>query len=331
MKRTLSILLSFSIIITLLTGCGLLSSVSLGDTAKVNFYVDGEIYKSVSVQRGHSVDMLEAPAKENQIFIGWYTDGLFSTEFDFSDEVFLDINLYAKYTIDAISATDMVHNRAILSVVTVYNRSFNLAMGGLIETDYATVQGSGVVINISSSGYCYVITNCHVAQTVEGFENSTLKIEDPWGNTYDATIYKNKNKSEQAISEDYDLALLCFKYEPKDEHRLMAMGVADKDPVIGEYVISLGTPEGMKNTVTYGLINRYGRVNVAEDGKLEGIQFDVIIHSSDINHGSSGGPLLNLRGELVGLNFAGFESGGSGCAIPISKINEFLDIYVYVE
>lgn len=329
MKRTLSILISFILITVMLAGCSLLPSFSLGDSARVNFYVGDKLYETVNVKRGETVDMPEPPEKENQVFVGWYTDGLFSTEFDFSDEVYLDINLYAKYVIDAISATNMVNDRAMLSVVTVHNRSFNLALGGLIETDYATVQGSGVVLDISG-GFCYVLTNCHVAQLIEGFTNNTLTVEDPWGNEYEASIYKNSKKTDYAISEDFDLALLCFRYDPQDEHRLAEIGVSS-DPNAGDYVISIGTPKGKKNTVAFGSVMGYGTVNVENNGSFDKMDFEVIIHNASIEHGSSGGPLLNLNGELVGLNFAGYEIGRQGCAIPMTKINEFLDLYVYAK
>ena len=245
MKKITSFLLLFLILISAFTGCVFTPSVSIGDSAKVNFYVDGELYETKSVKRGETVETLAAPSKENQVFVGWYTTGLIVGEYDFSSPVYLDIDLHAQYVIDAIEATDMANELSMLSVVTVHNRSFNLALGGLIESDHATSQGSGVVINISG-GYCYVLTNCHVAKTLEGFENSLLKVEDPWGNVYEAQIYKHKNKTEKAISEDYDLALLCFPYQPQDEHRLMQIGIAKEDPAVDEYVISIGTPEGLK-------------------------------------------------------------------------------------
>ena len=72
----------------------------------------------------------------------------------------------------------------------------------------------------------------------------------------------------------------------------------------------------------------YQKVNTEENDAMD---FEAIVHSAIINHGSSGGPLVDPYGRLVGLNFAGSESLTYGCAIPISKINEFLDIYVYVD
>lgn len=327
MKKVLSIFLIFVIIITLLTGCfGVSGDIGVNN---VNFYVGDELYASKSVSFGSTVSMPTSPEKGNRIFVGWYTGGVFSSEFDFSTPIYTDLNLYAYFTLDAAKITNMITNEVMKSVVTIKNKSYNTTMGGWVETDFYTSQGSGVVIDISG-GWCYVLTNCHVVTKENGFEKQTITVEDAWGETYEAQIYKNANKTELAMSEEYDLALVCFKYAPASANVLAEISIAE-DVKIGEDVISLGTPEGQKNAITCGNAISYQKINTEDGDEISKITFDVLIHNATIKHGSSGGPLLNSEGKLVGLNFAGFNDGTYGCAIPMSKINEFLDEFVYVK
>ena len=115
----------------------------------------------------------------------------------------------------------------------------------------------------------------------------------------------------------------------KHLHLLLGVVVVGEDVDVGDYVVSLGSPNAQKNSITYGKVLSYQELAPSEDGSSANISFDIIIHNALIDHGSSGGPLLNASGKLVGLNFAGFESNHHGCAVPMSKINEFLNTYVY--
>ena len=322
MKKTLSfllILLTFSI---LFCGCGF----EVKDTCTVNFYVDGEIYESKTVAIGSTVSMPVAPQKTNEIFVGWYIGSVFTAEFDFSTPILMDIDLRAYYTVDAISTSEMIYKESMRSVVTIRNKCYNSTMGGFVETDSSTSQGSGAVIDISG-GYCYVLTNAHVVEHVSGFSQQSITVEDPWGNEYEAIVYKHPSMTEKAVDESYDLALICFKYNPKGDVSLAEMELA-KDPIIGANVIALGSPEGQKNSVTYGNAISYQKLAM-QDGEEPNVTFEVLFHDAFLTHGSSGGPLINPEGKLVGLNFAGVGDGTYGCTIPVSKIKEFLDIYVY--
>lgn len=321
MKRIISASLAFIIIVLMLTGCGLLN---FSDQQTVNFYVDGELYRSIKVSYGEMAYETDYPEKDYMIFVGWYVGDL---RFNFATPILADLDLHARFTLDAEAVTARINETAAKSTVTIINKSYNTSMGGFIETESQSSQGSGVVIDISD-GWCYVLTNCHVVEKEEGFSNQTITVEDPWGGTYTAQIYKNKNKAESAIDKSYDLALICFKYDPnKVKHSLLEIELGE-DPKKGDSVISLGTPEGMKNVLTCGEALSYQKINTDEITEMD---FDVIIHSAVIAHGSSGGPLLDPHGRLIGLNFAGVENQNLGCSIPLSKINEFLDIYVYVK
>lgn len=326
LKKFSSVLLILIILTLTLGGC--FGFIGGSDRCKVNFYVDGELYTSTEVSVGNTVSMPRDPEKTNQIFIGWYREGLIPTRFDFSDRLIGDVDLHAHFTLDAEAVTDMVFSSSMHSLVTVYNKNYNTTMGGFVETESNTAQGSGVIVDISN-GWCYVLTNCHVVEPMSRFSNQRITVEDVWGEVYDAQIYKGVKKTESAISADYDLALVCFRYTPDLDKELLEIRYAASDPQIGEPVISLGAPAGQKNSLTCGEVLNYRRIETSDGEETSELDFEVILHGAAINHGSSGGPLLNSEGQLVGLNYAGFESGSYGCAIPISKIIEFMNRYVY--
>jgi len=321
MKKILSASLAFILIALTLTGCLFLN---FAEKQTVRFYVDGELYKTSLVEYGKTVIEPECPIKDMHIFTGWYSG---SIRFNFATPIIADLNLYAYFALDAESATEKINLTAARSTVTVRNKSFNSAMGGFIETESQTSQGSGVVIDISN-GYGYVLTNYHVVNIEEGFSQQAISVEDPWGNSFDAHIYKHQNLTVEAADESYDLALIYFKYDKnKVKYELLEIELGS-DPKKGDHVLSLGSPEGMKNALTCGEVLLFEKVNTEDNGKMD---FEAIVHSATINHGSSGGPLVDPYGRLVGLNFAGSESLTYGCAIPMSKINEFLNNYVYVK
>jgi hypothetical protein len=325
MKRVLSLFIILVMTLSILSSCSLLPEEL--KFCNVNFYIDGELYDTKTVAIGNPVNEPSHPDKENEIFVSWQTRGLLIRDFDFTKKVTGDLDLHAYYVIDAVAMNEMIMKKTINSIVTIENKSYNTSMGSLIETDFDLSQGSGVVIDISG-GYCYVLTNYHVVEKTEGFAKQKFSIEDPWGNIYEAQIYKNAYKSKAAMSSDYDLALLCFKYVPSVGSSLEEIGVGE-NPKVNQYVAALGTPEGLQNAVTYGNVLVYEMIDAGENSNLQNINFEVVIHDAFINHGSSGGALINTSGELVGINFAGYGDGDYGCAIPIEKVNEFLSIYVY--
>ena len=321
MRRILSFTLVLLLALTVLTGCGLLSG--SGIVCNVNFYVDGQIYMKKQVEMGSAVPMPNAPEKAGELFLGWYTDGFFTAEYDFSRPVLYDIDLYAFYTRDAVALTNKVTNEAVKSLVTIKTKCFNTGPFG-VETTSFSAQGSGVIIDISG-GWAYALTNCHVIAQEDGYKYREITVDDAYGNTFPADIYKNKQLTFEAVSEDYDLALVCFKYT---EGMLAEIGIGN-DPMPGDNVVSLGAPDGQRNSITYGQVQGYNKINAEDGDDISKVAFEIIIHNAPIDHGSSGGPLLDTECKLIGLNFAGYNNGQYGCAIPMSKINEFLSKFVY--
>ncbi len=323
MKRIISLLIILATILLLTCSCSMLPEQV--KFCKVKFYVDGELYETKTVAFGQAVNMPETPHKTNEVFIGWgRTDGAVAYYYDFSNKVTTDVDLYAYFVIDAPAMANMVMKQTIKSIVTVQNRCYNTLGGSLGDH---TSQGSGVIVNISG-GYCYVLTNYHVVVKEEGYAKQSFTVEDAWGNKYEAQIYKNYTKSDYAMSKDYDLALLCFRYTKTGTNDLEEITFG-ADPQKADYIASLGTPSGLQNAVTYGHVYNYQKVNTSEDESLQKVTFDVIVHNAPLNHGSSGGALINTKGELVGINFAGYDNGEYGCAIPISKVVEFMNTFVY--
>ena len=195
MKRIISLFIILATLLLLMSSCSLLPE-ELG-ICRVNFYVDGELYETSKVTYGQTVSMPQIPSKTNMLFVTWCTDETLAYRYDFSNKVTSDINLYAGFTINSISMTNMITEQTLKSIVTIENKCYNTVGGSLVETNSEIFQGSGVVIDISG-GYCYVLTNNHVVKKEEGFTNQYFTVEDAWGNKYDAQIYKGLNKKDYA-------------------------------------------------------------------------------------------------------------------------------------
>ena len=160
--------------------------------------------------------------------------------------------------------------------------------------------GSGFII--SKDGY--IMTNDHV---INGADTVTVKLSD--GRTFDATI--------KGQDEKLDLALL--KIETKEALPVAALGDSDKLEV-GEWVMAIGNPFGLEQTVTAGIVSAKGRVIGA------GPYDDFIQTDASINPGNSGGPLFNSDGQVVGINTAIIAGGqGIGFATPVNAAKDILD------
>src|SRR5262249_10348747 len=156
--------------------------------------------------------------------------------------------------------------------------------------------GSGVVM--SSDGY--VLTNNHV---VEGADDVRVELTDG-GRSLKAKVVGTDKPS--------DLAVL--KVEASD---LRPIAVGNSDAVqVGDVVLAVGNPMGLGQTVTMGIVSAKGRHTDAGDGSFE----DFLQTDAPINHGNSGGALVNTKGELVGINSQILSNNegniGIGFAIP---------------
>jgi Do/DeqQ family serine protease len=154
--------------------------------------------------------------------------------------------------------------------------------------------GSGFLI--STDGY--ILTNEHV---VKGGEQITVKLSDQ--RTFAARVI--------GIDPRTDVAVL--KIDARDELQTVVLGDSDALQV-GQWALAIGNPFGLDRTLTVGVISATGRANLGIEDYEDFIQTD-----ASINPGNSGGPLLNIYGEVVGINTAIVAAGqGIGFAIPIN-------------
>ena len=164
--------------------------------------------------------------------------------------------------------------------------------------------GSGVIIDAEKG---YVVTNSHV---VDNADEITVKLTD--GREFTA---KKLGADEQS-----DIALL--KIDPDD---LKAIPLADSDELrVGDFVVAIGNPFGLSQTVTSGIVSALGRSGLNIGGYEDFIQTDAAI-----NRGNSGGALVDLHGRLVGINTAIFGPNGGnvgiGFAIPSNMMKSLAD------
>ena len=186
---------------------------------------------------------------------------------------------------------------------------FNPYMDPNGEREYKTnALGSGVIVDARNG---YIITNNHV---VEDMDNIKVKLIDK--REYKAEIMGTDPKS--------DLAILKIE---ADNLKQLKLGDSDKLRV-GEWVMAVGSPfsENLSHTVTTGIVSAMGRSNIIRGQSYE----DFIQTDAAINPGNSGGALLNMRGELIGINTAiatgGYEKSnrGVGFAIPSNMTDRIM-------
>lgn len=160
------------------------------------------------------------------------------------------------------------------------------------------VLGSGMVVHEDG----YVITNAHV---IKGSEKIKVVFSD--GSEFEANI----------ISGDESKDLAVLKIPVNKKLPFIHLGRSN-DLMIGETVVAIGNPYGYANTVTSGVVSAVGRdIQVAEGFWLRGL----IQTDAPINPGNSGGPLLNINGELIGVNTAvRAEAENIGFAIPVDML-----------
>ncbi len=180
-------------------------------------------------------------------------------------------------------------------------------------SDQQGSQGSGVVID----GAGYIVTNNHVisdAAKNPGQYKMSVVFND--GTEVPANLVGRDPKS--------DLAVL--KVDNVDNLQVARLGNSD-DVRVGDEVIAAGAPLGLRSTVTAGIISALHRpVPLSGDGSDTDTVIDAIQTDASINHGNSGGPLINMDSEVIGINTAGKSlsdsASGLGFAIPVNEVKD---------
>jgi Do/DeqQ family serine protease len=202
-----------------------------------------------------------------------------------------------------ISVRGEVREENPLAQDPMFRRFFG--MPGSPEVEQETeATGSGVIVDAARG---YVLTNNHVVEH---------------GTDIEVTTKDNRRFRARLVGRDAgtDIALLQI---PADNLTALPMGNSDLLRV-GDFVLAIGNPFGLGQTVTSGIVSALGRTGLGIEGYEDFIQTD-----ASINPGNSGGPLVNLEGQIVGINTAILAPEGSnvgiGFAVPINMAREVMD------
>ncbi|MEJ2137839.1 MAG: DegQ family serine endoprotease [Gammaproteobacteria bacterium] len=179
-----------------------------------------------------------------------------------------------------------------------FRRFFGVPEGQQLPEREVSAAGSGVIVD---AGKGYILTNHHVVA-----EADEIKVYLNDDRVFNAKIVGS--------DEGTDVAVIQIE----NPQKLTAMKLGDSEKLrVGDFVVAIGNPFGLQHTVTSGIVSALGRRGIQRDGYEDFIQTD-----ASINPGNSGGALIDLKGELVGINSAIYsQSGGNigiGFAIPVN-------------
>jgi len=166
--------------------------------------------------------------------------------------------------------------------------------------------GSGVIVDAENG---YVLTNAHVVDGADDVEVVT---------------FDNRKLDAEWVRSDEKTDLAVIKVQPG---RLTEAPLGDSDKMeVGDMVMAFGAPEGLSQTVTTGIISAKGRTTARGDVD---VYQDFIQTDAAINHGNSGGPLVNMRGQIVGINAAIIsrtgQNEGIGLAVPSNMVRNVME------
>jgi Do/DeqQ family serine protease len=185
-----------------------------------------------------------------------------------------------------------------------FRRFFNLPEGGAVRRRQFQSAGSGVIVDAKNG---YIVTNRHV---IENASEITV------------TLLDNRHFQAKVVGSDAGTDIAVLKAA---EPHLTQMPLGDSSHLeVGDWVVAIGNPFGLKHTVTAGIVSALGRTGIHPHGYEDFIQTD-----ASINPGNSGGALVNLNGELIGINSAILSKDGGnigiGFAIPVNMVKAVMD------
>jgi serine protease Do/serine protease DegQ len=179
----------------------------------------------------------------------------------------------------------------------MFRRFFGIPQGPGGGTREVASAGSGVIVNAEKG---YILTNHHVVAGADKIQISLFN-----GDSLDAEI----------VGSDAATDIAVLKVAPEN---LAELPIGESDEVeVGDFVIAVGNPFGLGHTVTSGIVSALGRSGISRNGYEDFIQTD-----ASINPGNSGGALVNMRGELVGINSAIISRTGGNVGIGFAVPSE---------
>jgi S1-C subfamily serine protease len=174
-----------------------------------------------------------------------------------------------------------------------------------------TQEGYGSGFIVTEDGY--VVTNEHVIHNATKIEVTVTDQEEPL--------------PAEVVWSDYDSDLAILKIKADRKFQPIRMGDSDKIRP-GDWAIAIGNPFGFEHTVTVGVISALGRpitIPATSSGSRARTYANMILTDAAINPGNSGGPLLNIDGEVIGINTAvSLQGQGIGFAIPINEVKSIV-------
>ncbi|MEX2415718.1 MAG: trypsin-like peptidase domain-containing protein [Paenibacillaceae bacterium] len=179
------------------------------------------------------------------------------------------------------------------------------------SSDDGTLRQSGVGSGFIFDSSGYILTNQHV---IEGASEIKVYVEG-----YEEPFVAKK------LGESFDLDLAALKIE--GDKPFSALNIGDANELdVGDWVVAIGNPYGFDHTVTVGVLSAKERpITIPDSNGIREYQ-DLLQTDASINPGNSGGPLLNLNGEVIGINTAvNAQAQGIGFAIPTGTFTEVLD------
>jgi Do/DeqQ family serine protease len=185
-----------------------------------------------------------------------------------------------------------------------FRRFFNVPEGGVVRRRQFQSAGSGVIIDAKNG---YIVTNRHV---IENASEITV------------TLLDDRHFQAKVVGSDEGTDIAVLKVS---EPHLTEMPLGNSSHLeVGDWVLAIGNPFGLKHTVTVGIVSALGRTGIHPRGYEDFIQTD-----ASINPGNSGGALVNLSGELIGINSAILSKDGGnigiGFAIPVNMVKAVMD------
>lgn len=179
------------------------------------------------------------------------------------------------------------------------------------EEEGGELQQSGIGTGFFFDSTGYILTNQHVIGEADEIRITVQGYDKPF--------------TAELLGSSYDLDLAVVKIEGEKAFPTLPLGSSD-DINIGDWVVAIGNPYGFDHTITAGVLSAKERPIDIQDANGERNYKHLLQTDASINPGNSGGPLLNINGEVIGINTAvSSQAQGIGFAIPTSTITEVLD------
>lgn len=213
---------------------------------------------------------------------------------------------------DALPSVVAITNISVQEVKNFFNR-FGPNGAGQTQLQETTSCGSGIII-ADDGAYLYIVTNAHVVE-----DATTLSVSFADNSVYEAQLCGTDEEADLAV-----LKVAVADLSADTLSQIAVITVGDSDALeVGEQVVAIGNALGYGQSVTTGIVSALDRSLTNENGSASAyIQTDAAI-----NPGNSGGALLNLDGELIGINTAKLSDTdveGMGYAIPISDVVDLI-------